>query len=284
MINLNGTRFGIEIETLVPSRWRFINAMRRELGTTFDGWIVTPDSSVYDGIGSDSAEIVSPILTYSDATIKDVQRIVRTARRLQAKVNARCGIHIHIHGEEVPSGRQVKNLIQKMYRVDGLLARMLNIRDGRLERFCKATDEAMMRRLNASNPETREDLAKVWYGTDDWQRRANYHYDATRYHMLNCHPLFSKNSVEFRCFNSTLHAGRVKAYIQFSAAFVKAMAAKRNVRWQKLEITPANAQRRAGNFLRNLGLSGKYFQTCRFHMMRHVKARAANRRAQTRAA
>lgn len=36
----------------------------------------------------------------------------------------------------------------------------------------------------------------------------------SRYHGLNLHSVFSKGTIEFRMFNSTLHAGEVKSYIQ----------------------------------------------------------------------
>ena len=36
--------------------------------------------------------------------------------------------------------------------------------------------------------------------------------------MLNLHSVFSKGTIEFRLFNSTLHAGEVKSYIQLCLA------------------------------------------------------------------
>lgn len=44
------------------------------------------------------------------------------------------------------------------------------------------------------------------------------HYDDSRYHGLNLHSVFSKGTIEFRMFNSTLHAGEVKSYIQLCLA------------------------------------------------------------------
>ena len=44
------------------------------------------------------------------------------------------------------------------------------------------------------------------------------HYDDSRYHALNLHSVFSKGTIEFRLFNSTLHAGEVKSYIQLCLA------------------------------------------------------------------
>ena len=55
----------------------------------------------------------------------------------------------------------------------------------------------------------------LWYNGDS---RRNVHYDYSRYHALNLHSVFSKGTIEFRMFNSTLHAGEVKSYIQLCLA------------------------------------------------------------------
>lgn len=40
------------------------------------------------------AEVVSPVLTYDD--LPQIQEVVRDIRRAGAKVNAQCGIYIHV--------------------------------------------------------------------------------------------------------------------------------------------------------------------------------------------
>ena len=50
------------------------------------------------------------------------------------------------------------------------------------------------------------------------KRAAIFTYDESRYHALNLHSVFSKGTIEFRMFNSTLHAGEVKSYIQLCLA------------------------------------------------------------------
>ena len=48
--------------------------------------------------------------------------------------------------------------------------------------------------------------------------RRDTHYDDSRYHCLNLHSVFQKGTVEFRLFNGTVHAGKIKAYIQLCLA------------------------------------------------------------------
>ena len=73
---------------------------------------------------------------------------------------------------------------------------------------------------NRKHP-SKNDIERIWYSdsNDDYRGGISYeHYNQTRYHALNLHSFFSKSTVEFRLFNSTLHAGKIKAYVQFCLA------------------------------------------------------------------
>lgn len=83
-----------------------------------------------------------------------------------------------------------------------------------------------------------QEASLVWqrYGMDKPQMMiGKRRYNTSRYHILNLHPLLSsrQQSIEYRCFNSTLHAGEIKAYIQFSllltASALNAKSASRKV-------------------------------------------------------
>ena len=68
---------------------------------------------------------------------------------------------------------------------------------------------------------TKEKAEEVWYSraNDGYCGGIDHqHYNSTRYHGVNLHAFFTKGTVEFRLFNSTLHAGKIKAYIQFCLA------------------------------------------------------------------
>ena len=69
--------------------------------------------------------------------------------------------------------------------------------------------------LNRRKPRSMEAVERIWYNGES---RRNAHYDDSRYHCLNLHSVFQKGTVEFRLFNGTLHAGKIKAYIQFCLA------------------------------------------------------------------
>ena len=94
-----------------------------------------------------------------------------------------------------------------------------------------------------------------------------------QYHLLNLHSVFQKGTIEFRAFNSTLHAGEVKAYIQLCMA----------ISHQALTVASASPARPATDnpaytfrcWLLRLGMNGEEFKTARTHLLKHMPGNAA---------
>ena len=120
----------------------------------------------------------------------------------------------------------------------------------------------------------------LWYsGANDGYASgiSHSHYNPTRYHGINLHSYFSKGTVEFRLFNSTLHAGKIKAYIQFCLAVSAwAVTSQDKVVFRSMEgYTPGQKVTIMRNILTNrLGLYGDEFKTCRLHLMTPLKQAA----------
>ena len=114
-----------------------------------------------------------------------------------------------------------------------------------------------------------EELKDIWY--EGSHRRRTDHYNDTRYHGLNLHATFTKGTVEFRLFNSTTHAGEIKAYIQFCLA----------VSHQALTQKKASARRTVTDnekyafrcWMLRLGLNGDEFKTCRLHFLKRLEGK-----------
>ena len=85
----------------------------------------------------------------------------------------------------------------------------------RQHRWCQPVDTRFLEELNRRKPKSMEAVERIWYNGES---RRDQHYDDSRYHCLNLHSVFQKGTVEFRLFNGTLHAGKIKAYIQFCLA------------------------------------------------------------------
>lgn len=132
---------------------------------------------------------------------------------------------------------------------------------------------------NRKDP-SKNDIEKIWYSdsNDDYCGGISYeHYNQTRYHALNLHSFFSKSTVEFRLFNSTLHAGKIKAYVQFCLA-LSAWAIESTGRVVFRSVSGYSSTQKATlmyHILTNrLGLYGDEFKTCRYHLLKKLKDNA----------
>ena len=212
-------------------------------------------------------EVVSPILVYED--IEDLQEIVRQLRHAGAFVNQSCGIHIHIDAKP-HTLETLKNLVNLMAQKEDILYKALQVSFERL-RYCQKVNERLIDVINRKKPKTLEALADMWYFDTIGLRTA--HYNESRYRGLNLHATFTKGTVEFRLFNSTMHAGEVKAYIQFCLA-VNAQALKQKKASCKKSVSD-NEKYTMRCWLLRLGLNGDEFKTCRHHMTKNLSGDSA---------
>lgn len=285
---------GIEIELTGLSREKaacvlgdFFGTTAKYIGGTYraynitDGknrvWQIMRDSSirperkekgrlVYAG-DEYKVEVVSPILHYED--IEELQEIVRTLRRNGAMANSSTGIHVHV-GAQKFTPKTLRNIVNIVASKEDILYRALQVDENRIG-YCKKTNERLLQAINAHKPQTMEALKELWYREDPYN--TNYHYNNTRYHGLNLHATFTKGTVEFRLFNSTTHAGEVKAYIQLCLAIVnQALTQKRALARRTVTENEKYAFR---CWLLRLGLIGDEFKTCRLHLLKHLEGNSA---------
>ncbi len=177
-------------------------------------WTVLTDGSITGGSG---AEVVSPICKMGDMDM--VQAIVRELRAAGAKVNDSCGLHVHVGADQMgPAG--VRQLVMTWNRFEEHLMLASGGRPGRMT-FAKPTDPAFAQTvIGAGHTLTDDALNQAWYGrshTYDPRRSAD-HYNMSRYRALNLHAMWWHGTVEFRCWDATLHAGKVRAAIVASVA------------------------------------------------------------------
>ena len=293
---MKNQNFGIEIELTGITREAAATIMASHFGTTasFTGdgystwiakdqqgrtWKAMSDSSIHATLrngtptndGDYRCEIVSPICVYSD--IETVQELVRLLRAAGAKANNSCGIHVHINAAP-HTAQSLRNLANIFASREDMLVAALGIEASRASQWCKKTDSGFMDRLNDSKPATRDQLKTLWYNGGD---ESNVHYSSTRYRMLNLHAVFSKGTVEFRCFNSTTHAGEIKAYIQFCMAVSHQALTQRSATYKP--VVTDNAKYTFRCWLLRLGLNGDEFKTARAHLMKNLEGNSAWRHA-----
>ena len=244
-------------------------------------WKVMYDSSIESqvknadgrirGVGGEyKVEFVTPILKYDD--IETLQEIVRKIRKAGAFVNQSCGLHIHI-GAKNFTPQTVRNLVNAIASKEDILLHALKMHENRI-RYCKKTNQRFLNELNERKPETMAQLAAIWYDESESRAvREHRHYDLTRYTICNLHALFTKGTIEFRCFNSTLHAGEIKAAIQFCLALThQALNTKKAI---CRKTVSDNEKYTFRCWLLRLGLNGDEFKTCRLHMTKHLEGNSA---------
>ena len=287
---MRNQNFGIEIEMTGITRNKAAKVIAKHFNTTalhvggsYDAytirdnddrqWKIVSDASIRCRARNDtpagdlySVEFVSPICNYSD--IESIQEIVRKLRAEGAKVNNSCGIHVHIDAAN-HTPKTLRNIVNIVASKEDILYKALDIEVAR-ERYCKKANAKFLDDLNQQRPTSMSGVEALWY---NGYGSRHSHYDNSRYHGLNLHSVFSKGTIEFRLFNSTLHAGEVKSYIQLCLAVSNQALVQRAASRTKTQTD--NEKYTFRTWLLRLGLIGKEFETARMHLLKKLDGNIA---------
>lgn len=247
-------------------------------------WKIMRDSSITPIRNDDTSEpldeyrveFVTPPLNYSD--IELLQNIIRKLRENGAKAHSSCGIHIHVDGAN-HTAVSLRRLVNFMTARQDLIYEALQIGD-RESSWCHKLNKTLLDAMKKDKYLTKEKAEEIWYSraNDGYCGGIDHqHYNSTRYHGVNLHSFFTKGTVEFRLFNSTLHAGKIKAYIQFCLAVSAwAITSQEKIVFRSMDgYTPEQKVTIMRNILTHrLGLYGDEFKTCRLHLMTPLKKAA----------
>ena len=217
-----------------------------------------------------SVELVTPILRYED--IETLQELIRRLRKAGAVSDSelQCGIHIHI-GAKDHTPNTLKNLVNLMAAKEDLIYKSLEIDPARV-RWCKKVNEDLIQAINKKKPKTLEQLADLWYSGYGFESR-DRHYHTSRYHGLNLHSTFTKGTIEFRLFNGTLHAGKIRSYIVFCLAISHQALTQKSASARRTHTDNEKYTFRC--WLLRLGLIGEEFKNCRMHLMKALDGNSA---------
>ncbi len=236
-------------------------------------WKLVSDASIRCRNGNNrsasrdySVEFVSPICQYED--IETIQELVRKLRAGGARVNSSCGIHVHVDASS-HTPQTLRNIVNIMASKEDLIYKTLQVQVSR-EHYCQKADTRFLEELNHKRPTTMQAVEEMWYNG----RGGRYlHYDDSRYHALNLHSVFSKGTIEFRLFNSTLHAGEVKSYIQLCLAISHQALIQKGA--SRIKTQSPNEKYTFRTWLLRLGLIGDEFKTARQHLLKNLDGNIA---------
>ncbi len=231
-------------------------------------WRVVRDASIDAYSDEEQCELVTPILQYQDLEV--LLELVQRIQEAGGKINRSCGIHIHVDAKGF-TPQAVLNLVTLIGSREQLLYKALGIPKERM-RYCKRINDELVAAILAKKPESLEQFRKDWYQESPYEIVAGK-YHSTRYHGLNLHAMFTKGTIEFRLFNSTLSPVAVKAYVQFTLALC--MKAQSNKKAVLKNTVTYNEKYSFRCFLLRLGLSGDEFKDCRQVMLENLTGDSA---------
>jgi hypothetical protein len=180
-------------------------------------------------------------------------------------VNKSCGIHIHLDASP-HNANTLRNITNIMASKEDMIYKAMQVEVAREQQYCKKVEQSFLDELNRKKPRTLDEVSRIWYNGNP--SRSNQHYDNSRYHCLNLHSVFQKGTLEFRLFNSTTHAGKIKAYIQLCLAISAQALNQRCASRQKTHST--NEKYTFRTWLLRLGLIGNEYKTARLHLLEHL--------------
>lgn len=294
-ITIQNQNFGVEIELTGITRENaaktiaeYFGGTVRHIGTAYDTygatdrkgrtWKAMSDASIKTTVKVNgrqvsadraySCEVVTPILQYED--IEDLQNIVRALVANGAVANSSCGIHVHVDGANHTPQSLTRLLNFAIGRQD-LFYEALQIGD-RADRWCHKISRSLLSAMKNDSEKTNHSMEAIWYSraNDNYRGSINHeHYNETRYHGINLHAFFTKGTVEFRLFNGTTHAGKIKAYIQFCLAMSAWAIGAPDKMFYKSCASYTREQKATlmmNVLTRRLGMTGPEFKTARLHL------------------
>jgi len=283
---MSAMTFGCELEyegisqaTAAKTVAETVGGTARFEGTHLSNWVVEmPDGRKWQVVSDGSlcgtaSETVTPILKVAD--IPQLQEVVRALKRNGAKVNHRTGLHIHV-GAQGMTPAQIKNAVRIFYKQETLIFKAIGTQEVRLGHYTRPTDRAFVDRICEMHNPTMEKLNAAWFGT---YTPNPAHYDEHRYRSLNLNNLWgyrAKHTLEFRCFEGTLHAGVLRTNVLLALLIVlKAKSAKAASAKNPRPYSEASARYDLRVFLLRLGMIGDYYKNPRMHLMKRMPGSAA---------
>jgi len=294
LVDFRTLRFGIEVETTGATRGTVARAIQSVVGgevlhvgspSAFDPhevtdsrgriWRVVADSSLSDAPPDKRAEIVSPILSYSE--IPELQEVIRAVRHVAAKSSHQAGVHVHLDCSEF-DGKSLINLAKLYHKQEELILKAFGVSEQRMNRYAKPMDPAFIARIEKCKKRDASEMNRLWYG---YQKPNPGRYDIERYSAVNFTSFLVRSSVEFRVFEfptETLHAGMVRAWVTFVLALGARALNCRCTSSRKRDFDLETARFDFRVFLLHLGLIGDDYKAVRAHLLRLLPGDSAFRR------
>lgn len=208
-------------------------------------WKLERDGSVSQGLKG--GELVSPVLTDTPETWRTIETICKVAKRHGAKINHKCGGHVHVGIEPLNTARQRwRRFFRAIGGFEDVLYRLSGGSEGRIRSgythyatpFAANARRTAVERFNLNDRNDIEYLARRSSGR-------------SRYHGINLTNIYQNNkpnTAEFRYFNGALDPEVIQANVKIANGI---MVASEKARTQDAsDIQVSEAMKKRGKMLK----------------------------------
>lgn len=207
-------------------------------------WALERDASVTrDGRGG---ELISPILTDTPETWRQIEIVCDVAKRHGATVDVQTGGHIHIGATDSLDGKRQRwrRFFKMSAGFEQFYTRLSGGEQGHFRggHYAESSMPQSLRGITASLPE-REDIPSF--------RQRIAQLSNGKYQRMNIGTFATKGTVEFRGFNGTLTPGIIQANVKYAAGVVHSAERSRIKGSETDNIIPTASDRKRGRIINN---------------------------------
>lgn len=194
-----------------------------DTGDAPSGWAIKRDGSIRHG-----GELTSPVLNFdSESDRADFYKAVEALQAANVTTDSSAGIHVHIgatNADGTPfTGKQIAAVVRFCYKFEDAIYRVASsgwrsLRPGATN-YAKPIPESVARAIMSAR--TIQDVKDVWDGNIRQSRYGFYAPNLDRYTALNLRSYWSRKTIEFRFFNSSLNPTRIWTYIALCNAIME---------------------------------------------------------------
>lgn len=217
-MNASELTFGVEIETTIPAGTMMVGSYHGDTQAAGlpSGWTAQYDGSTWAGASRVACEFVSPVLRGAEG-LRQVVEVVAMLNRLGAKVNASCGLHVHV-GFDRRDEANIAKLKTLVANYETAIFATTGTKARERSRYCRPIQP---------------------YG------RADRMMHSDRYQSLNL--VSTRPTVEFRPFAGTLNAAKIVGHVWMCLGLVEqSINQKRIGKWTPKAVAETSPINRGG--------------------------------------
>lgn len=200
-------------------------------------WILERDGTVTNG--RRGGELVSPVLTDTPETWRQIETICEVARRHGARVNTKTGGHVHIGAEDALDGKRQRwrRFFKTTVGFENIFHRLAGGEQGRFRNSSYTLSSISQNRAGITTRMPPEGDTTVFQSVISSISNG-------KFHSINLSPFSGgKKTIEFRAFNGTLTPGVIQANVKYAAGVINTSVRSRTRPGESLEVTDSDCKR-----------------------------------------